>query len=159
MYQYIDTGKVYRDTPLPIYEHAILRHVGGNANGIKPYPNDRGMLSMNSNLWVLQAGSVSIIESNVEWQEYEWRENKYQTLRKTFGDARVEYSTSKIKFEGRYKPGVTVTAALGNCSHRVVHSGSDATGCGRWSYVTYGGNWGKRLTYITVQSLRPKGPR
>jgi hypothetical protein len=62
----------------------------------------------------------------------------------------VEYSTSETKFEGRYKPGGTVTAAIGNWLHRVFDSGSDATGCGRWSYVTYGGKWGKRLTYITV---------
>jgi hypothetical protein len=61
----------------------------------------------------------------------------------------VEYSTSKTKFEGRYKPGGTVMASLGNWTHRVVDSGSDDTGCGRWSYVTYGGRGGL-LTYITV---------
>jgi hypothetical protein len=65
----------------------------------------------------------------------------------------VEYSKSKTKFEGRYKPGGTVTAALGNCSHGVVDSGSDATGCSHWSYVTYGGEGGKRLIYITVKIL------
>jgi hypothetical protein len=32
----------------------------------------------------------------------------------------------------------------------VVDAGSDATGSGRWSYITYGGKRGKRLTYITV---------
>jgi hypothetical protein len=62
----------------------------------------------------------------------------------------VEYSTSKIKFEGRYKPGGTVTAVLGNWSHRVVDSASDATGCGRWSYVTYGGKGSNRFTYTIV---------
>jgi hypothetical protein len=106
MYQYSNMGKVYRDMPPSIDEHAILRHMGGGVNGIKPYPNDKGMISMNSNLRGIQAGSVSIIKSNVEWQEYEWRENTYQTLSKTFGDARVEYSTSKTKFEGRYRPGI-----------------------------------------------------
>jgi hypothetical protein len=95
MYQYGETGEVYGDMPLPIDKHDTLRHVGGNANGIKTHTNDKGMISMISNLRGLQAGSVSIIESNVEWQEYEWIENTYQTLRNTFGDARVEYSTSK----------------------------------------------------------------
>jgi hypothetical protein len=99
MYQYGYTGEVYSDMPLPIDEHDTLRHMGGNANGIKPYANEKGMISMSSNLRGLQAGSASIIESNVEWQEYEWRENTYQTLRKKIGDARVEYSTSKTKFE------------------------------------------------------------
>jgi hypothetical protein len=65
MYQYGDTGEVYGDMPLPIDEHDTLRHVGGNANGIKPYANDKGMISMSSNLRGLQAGSVSIIEYNV----------------------------------------------------------------------------------------------
>jgi hypothetical protein len=32
----------------------------------------------------------------------------------------------------------------------VVDAGSDATGCGRWSYITYGGKRGKILSYITV---------
>jgi hypothetical protein len=150
MYHYSNSGKVYGDMPPPIGEHAIVRHVGGNANGIKPYPKDAGMISMSSNLRGLQAASVSIGETNVECQIYEWRENTYQTLRKTFGDARVEFSTSKVKFEGRYKPGGAATTALGAWTHCVVDTGSDATVCERWSYITYGGKAGKRLMYITV---------
>jgi hypothetical protein len=86
----------------------------------------------------------------MEWKKYEWRKNTYQALIQNFGDAIIEFSTSKAKFEGRYKPGGTATAALGAWTHRVVDTGSDATGCGRWSYITYGGKGGKRLTYITV---------
>jgi hypothetical protein len=98
MYQYNNSGKVFGDTPPPIDEHAILIHVGGNAHGIKPYPNDEEKISIRSNLRGPQAGSVSIIKTNVEWQKFEWKENIYQTLRKPFGDARVEFSTSKAKF-------------------------------------------------------------
>jgi hypothetical protein len=87
MYQYTSSGKVYGGIPPPIDDHAILRHEGGNANGIEPYPKDAGMISMRSNLRGLQAGSVSIGKTNVEWHKYGWRENTYQTLRKTFGDA------------------------------------------------------------------------
>jgi hypothetical protein len=104
MYQYANSGKVYGDMPPPIDEHAILRHAGGNANGIKPYPKDVGMISTSSNLRGLQVGSVSIGQKNVEWQKYEWRKNTYQTL-SFFGDTRVEFSTSKAKFEGTYKRG------------------------------------------------------
>jgi hypothetical protein len=50
MYQYNNSGKVSGDMPPTIDEHAILRHVGVNANRIKPYPNDEGMISMISNL-------------------------------------------------------------------------------------------------------------
>jgi hypothetical protein len=48
-----------------------------------------------------------------------------------WGEARVEFSTSKAKFEGRYKPGGAAKAALGAWTHRVVDSESDETGCGR----------------------------
>jgi hypothetical protein len=54
--------------PLPIDEHDKKRHAGGNASRIKPHANDKDMISMSSNLRGLQAGSVSIIEYNVEWQ-------------------------------------------------------------------------------------------
>jgi hypothetical protein len=150
MYQYTNSGKVYGDMPPPIDERATLRHVGGNANGTRPYTKDAGMISMCSNLRGLQAGSVSIGYTSVEWQKCEWRGNTYQTLGQTFGDARVEFSTSKAKFKGRYKPGGTTTAALGAWTHCVIDAGSDATGCGRSSYITYGGKGDKRLTYITV---------
>jgi hypothetical protein len=123
MDQYTNSGKVYGDMPPPIDEHAILRRVGGNANGIKPYPKYAGMILMSSNIRGLQDRSVSIGETNVEWQKYEWREKTYQTLRKTFGDARVGFSTSKVKFERRYTPGGGATAALGAWTHRVVDAG------------------------------------
>jgi hypothetical protein len=79
MYQYTNSGKVYGDIPPPIDEHAKLRHVGGNANRIKPYPKDAWMISMSSNLRGPQARSVNSVKTNMEWQKYEWRENTYQT--------------------------------------------------------------------------------
>jgi hypothetical protein len=98
----------------------------------------------------LQAGSVSMIETNVEWKHFQYRETTNQLLRKSFGGARVEFCTSDVSFKGRYKPGGTDTAALGNWSHIVVGSGRDPTGCGRWSYVTYGGKGSKLITYISA---------
>jgi hypothetical protein len=50
MYQYTNSGKVYGDMPPQIDEHATIRHVGGNANVIRPYPKDAGMISMSNNL-------------------------------------------------------------------------------------------------------------
>jgi hypothetical protein len=57
---------------------------------------------------------------------------------KAFGAARMEYSTTSDQFETTYhKPGGTVYGRLGHMVHRVVDSGRDDTGCGRWSYITY----------------------
>jgi hypothetical protein len=49
------------DQPMPIYEKCILRHVGGNINGMIPINNDKGMTAMAGNLKALQAGSLSMI--------------------------------------------------------------------------------------------------
>jgi hypothetical protein len=140
----------FGDRPMPIDEKCILRHVGGNVNGLIPISNDKGMTAMAGNLKGMQAGSVSMIETNVEWKHFQYRETTNQLLRNTFGGARVEFCTSDVSFEGRYKPGGTATAALGNWIHRVVGSGRDPTGCGRWSYVTYGGKGRKLITYVSA---------
>jgi hypothetical protein len=46
---------------MPIDEKCLLRHVGGNVNGMIPINNDKVMTAMAGNLKVLQAGSLSII--------------------------------------------------------------------------------------------------
>jgi hypothetical protein len=51
----------YGDRPMPIDEKCILRHVGGNVNGMIPINNDKGMTAMTGNLRGLQAGSLSMI--------------------------------------------------------------------------------------------------
>jgi hypothetical protein len=116
---------------MPIDEKCILRYVGRNVNGMIPIINDKGMTAMAVNLKGLQAGSVSMIETNVEWKYFQYRKTTNQLLQKTFGGARVEFFTSDVSFEGRYKPGGTATAALGNWSHRVVGSGRNPTVCGQ----------------------------
>jgi hypothetical protein len=140
----------YGDRPMPIDKKCILWHVGGNVNGTIPINNDKGMTAMAGNLRGLQAGSISMIETNVEWKHFQYRETTNRLLNKTFGEARVEFCTSYFSFEGRYKPGGTATAALVNWCHIVVGSGRDPTGCGRWSYVTYDGKGIKLITYVSA---------
>jgi hypothetical protein len=75
----------YGDRPMPIDEKCILRHVGGNVNGMIPINNDKGMTAMSGNLRGLQAGSIGMIETNVEWKHFKYRETTNQLLKKTFG--------------------------------------------------------------------------
>jgi hypothetical protein len=60
----------------------------------------------------------------------------------------VDHSTTKDKFEtSPFKPGRTASAALEKMVHRVVKTGIDDYGCGRWSYITFNR---KENTHITV---------
>jgi hypothetical protein len=42
--------------------------------------------------------------------------------------------------ESYYKPGDTATSALVHWASRILQSGKDPTGCGRWSYICSGNN-------------------
>jgi hypothetical protein len=98
----------------------------------------------------VQAGGISLIETNVEWKKYDYRANTEKLLRKTFGSTRIAYSTSDEHVEeSHYKPGETVTSALGHWASRVLRSGKDPTGCGRWSYIYLDKN-DKKFAIITV---------
>jgi hypothetical protein len=136
----------YGDRPMPIDKKSILRHVGGNVNGMTPINNDKGMAAMAGNLKGLQAGSLSMIETNVEWKHFKYRETTNQLLRKTFRGARVEFCTSHVSFEEDTNQAARQLRHLGNLSHRVVGSGRDLTGCGQWRYVTHGGKGSKLIT-------------
>jgi hypothetical protein len=77
-----------------------------------------------------------------------------QTLRSFFakkiGSKRIAYITSDEQVEeSHYKPGGTVTAALGHWASRVLRSGKYPTGCGRWSLIWIGKK-DKRFAIITV---------
>jgi hypothetical protein len=131
-----------------IGKKCILWHVGGRVNGLKPESNDNGTTVMVGNLNGLQPGSIILIEINVELKHFQHRETTNRLLRKAFGGARVEFCTSDVSFQGRYKPGGTATSALGDWSHHVVGLGRDNTGCGQWRYVTYGDKGKIYIYYI-----------
>jgi hypothetical protein len=98
----------------------------------------------------LQAGGISLIETNVEWKKYDYRANTQKLLHKIFGSTRIAYSTSDEQVEeSHYKRGGTATVALGHRASRVPRSGKDPTGCGRWIYICIGKN-DKKFAIVTV---------
>jgi hypothetical protein len=89
------------------------------------------MISGLKKLRKLQAGGISLIETNVEWKKRDYQANTEKLLRKTFGDTRIAYSTSDERVEeSHYKPGGTATAALVHWASRALRSRKDPTGCG-----------------------------
>jgi hypothetical protein len=71
-------------------------------------------------------------------------------LRNTFGSANVDFSTTQENIESCVKPGGTLTAAVGDWSHRVVKTVIYNTGCGRWSYITLSLREDKFLTLVSA---------
>jgi hypothetical protein len=152
--EYVDYNKdvfLFGHAPEPIEEDKTWRLVSGNTNGIKPYGGSADLISVMERLKLLQTGTVAFQETNLEWHNEGYRDEFQKLLVKAFGAARVDHSTTKDKFEtSPFKPGGTASAALGKMVHRVVKTGRDDTGCGRWSYITFNGKENKHITVINT---------
>jgi hypothetical protein len=124
--EYVDYNKdviLFGHSPKPIKEDKTWRLVGGSTNDINPYGGSADLISVMERLKLLQKGTVAFQETNLEFQKL---------FVKAFGAARVDYSTTKDKFEmSPFKPGGTASAALVKMVHRVVKTGRDDTSCGR----------------------------
>jgi hypothetical protein len=149
-YKFENEKTVWGNSPEAINERSIYRHYGGNINGLKPFGEHPDLISGLKNLRRLQAGGINLIETNIKWEKYDYRANTEKLLRNTFGSTNIAYSTSDEHVEeSHYTPGGTVTAALGHWAIRVLQSGKDPTGCGRWSYICLG-NKNKKFAIVTV---------
>jgi hypothetical protein len=149
-YKFENGKTVWGNSPEAINDRSIYQHYGGNINGLKPFGEHPDLISGFKNLRRLQAGRISLIETNIEWKKYDYRANTEKLLRKIFGSTRIAYSTSDEHVEeSHYKPGGMVTVALGHWASRVLRSGKYLTGCGRWIYICLGKN-DKKFAIVTV---------
>jgi hypothetical protein len=121
---------LFGHAPEPIEEDKTWRLVGRNTYGIKPYGGSADLISVVERLKLLQTGTVTFQETNLEWQNKGYRDEFQKLLVKAFGEVRVYHSTTKDKFEtSPFKPGGTASAALGEMVHREVKTDRDDTGC------------------------------
>jgi hypothetical protein len=66
----LENGKtVWVSSPKAINERSIYRHYDGNINGLKPFDEHPDLIIGLKILRRLQAGGVSLIETNVEWKK------------------------------------------------------------------------------------------
>jgi hypothetical protein len=118
-------------------------------NGIRPYGYMAALITVAERLRALQVETIAFSETNVEWHKFQLRNNMQKLFTKAFGVARIEYSTTSDKFEMMYHKLVeTICGVLGQMVHRVVDSGRDDTGYGRWSYLTYAAKEGKKVVFF-----------
>jgi hypothetical protein len=150
----LKNGKtVWGNSSEAINERSIYRHYGGNINGLKPFGEHPDLISGLKKLEKTTGEGISLIETNVEWKNYDYQTNTEKLLRKTCGSTKSVYSTSDEHVEvSHYKPGGTVTAALGHWASCILRSGKDPMGCGWWSYICLGKN-DKKFAIITVYQV------
>jgi hypothetical protein len=148
---YSNISKCYGSVPAPIDTSEIWRIICGNMNRLRPFGDMASLITVAERLRALQTELVAFSETNVEWHKYELRENMQKLCIKAFGAACMEYCTSSNKFQTTYHKRVgTTCGALGQMVHRVIASGRDETGCGRWSQIPYTAKESKKMAIISA---------
>ena len=128
----------------------VFRVLLQNPNGINPDPTNDDLHFSLRTCYDQCVASISLTETNVEWQHYYLREQLKESVKKHWDGVVVQTSTSTEKFTSRYKPGGTATILCG--SHwvaRIIERGEDKSGLGRWSYVGLQGNRTTKILDVT----------
>jgi hypothetical protein len=68
-YKFENGKTVWGNSPEAINERSIYIHYSRNINGLKPFGEHPDLISGLKNLRRLQAGLISLIETNVEWKK------------------------------------------------------------------------------------------
>jgi hypothetical protein len=92
---------------------------------------------------------IGLTELNIKCT-FQQKENIYKDFRSVFNNAVtiINHNKDPTVPRTKYKPGGTLTAALGSTTGRVVDKGGDSLG--RWSFLTLLGKHNLRVTFITL---------
>ena len=128
-----------------------------NVNGLPSF-NDH---VKNERLFnALKENSIDIIgmaEVNTNWgkidveQQWRARTRPWWEASKTITSYNIRDCSNSV-----FQPGGTLTQCINRCTHKVIASGTDSTGLGRWSWVRFRGSHEISLTVITA--YRPCKP-
>ena len=157
-----DTG--WGNLPTPIDINKTLRVIGHNINGLELYkpPNDQKTQQLLENSYTQQAHVLLLQENNIDFKNIETRLDWNLATKNYWTEHHSSHSTSTAAPRlGRHLPGGTTTSVLGEQSSRVIQSGTDATGMGRYSWVTLQGKENRTITMISayrVCSTKTAGP-
>jgi hypothetical protein len=89
--EYVDYNKdflLFGHAPEPIEEDKTWRLVIRNTNEIKPYGRAAGLITVLERLMLLQAGTVALHETNLEWHNKGYHAEFQKLLVNAFGSAR-----------------------------------------------------------------------
>jgi hypothetical protein len=67
-YKFTNGKKVWGNIPEALNERSTYQHYGGTIHGLKPFDEHPDMISGFKKLRKLQAGGISLIETNIEWK-------------------------------------------------------------------------------------------
>ena len=122
----------------------------GNINGLSPYDrsNEKAM-ELKHYLRTIEADLFGGCEANLNWKRVP-PENRLNELFRTENALKTKEAFNTHEDSGRYQQGGTFMLAFGEMATRVVETGVDSSGLGRWTWMRFIGRNGHKARIITA---------
>jgi hypothetical protein len=128
-----------------------IRFFFQNVNGLPSRQQQRSILTKIGPLHDLQTDIIGLAETNLEFNNANNRYATSNAFRQLFDrSTNVSTTTSAVPFKRAYKPGGTLTAAVGKWCSRIESSGEDPYKLGRWSYTIFRAKNEQRIAVMTA---------
>jgi hypothetical protein len=136
--------------PESIYTDSTFRLLLQNPNGICPsVTNPNFMFSLHL-CNEIGAGAICLAETNLNWHHTQHPASLRRCLHRNWSASKYQMSIPDEVFLGDYQPGGTLTLIVDRWTSRVIKSGMDPYGLGRWSYVILRGKQNINICVVSA---------
>ncbi len=133
-----------------------FRLYGINPNGLRMDKQGGDVTEFFAVAASIKADFIGCAEHNLDFTQFRVQNSTHQAIRHTIEHSKTVWSNTSIQFESMYKPGGTMSSAIGNTVARVKEAATDDMG--RWSYIKLSGKDNKVVIFITVYQVCKKPP-
>jgi hypothetical protein len=145
-----DDPDVFGHVPQDIETSKTFRIVLQNPNGIKPSVTEPDFMFSLHLSHEIGIGALCLAETNLNWHHYQHTAALRRCLHRNWSASKFQTSVPEEQFIGDYQPGGTTTIVTDCWTSRVVKTGVDPFGLGRWPYITLKGKSDINICIITA---------
>jgi len=129
-----------------------------NINGIPDSNSHEKNHSLYKAMMKLDPDVVGLAEVNQHWQsihsDHQWRNRILSWWESSHSS--IAYNIKDIKSNSSFQPGGVILQSTNNATHRIIKSGRDPLGLGRWAWTLYRGK--HNMTLRVICAYRPCTP-
>jgi len=141
---------VWGHFPSPIDDDSTLRILFANPRGLKLSSDILETEHSLGRCHSLGVGSLCVAEANINWDNHRALGKFHGMLHKVWKHSKVSKSHTKDAFLSEIQPGGTTTMVYNKWTSRVIESGVDPFGLGRWSFLTIRGRGDIKVLIVTA---------
>jgi hypothetical protein len=137
-------------TPESIDTSSTFRILLQNPNGIKPSVTEPEFLFGLHLCHEIGIGAICLAETNLNWNNSQHHVSLHRCLFRNWKATKFQTLVPEERILGNYQPGRTATIVTDRWTSRVVTSGSDPLGLGRWSFIVLRGKQDTNICIVTA---------